>query len=224
MIEITHLNKWYGEEHCAQHVLKNISFTVEQGEYVAITGPSGGGKSTLLSILGLLDHPSQGQYVFFNEEVTSMGVKAQAAFRNQHIGFIFQSFHLLAELSVFDNIALPLLYRNLDKLSIQQKVDAVASQLDLTEKLLHLPHQLSGGQQQRVAVARALVTAPKLLLVDEPTGNLDSKNGEIVMALLDDAHKQGCTIILVTHDLSFASRAERILRICDGELQSCQAG
>lgn len=220
MIEIRNLRKTYAQDNIETHVLKGISFSVDKGDYIAISGPSGGGKSTLLSILGLLDNSTSGHFTFNDIDISALSVAEKSKFRNAHLGFIFQSFHLLAELSVFDNVALPLLYCNKEKAEIERLVTNVLKQLDITDLRDKKSTQLSGGQQQRVAIARALVNSPTLLLVDEPTGNLDSKNGEMVMNLLDNFHQQGTTIVLVTHDLTFSKRAKKQLFLCDGIIKN----
>jgi len=220
MIEVRNLVKTYTQDSVDTQALKNISFSIAKGEYVAITGPSGGGKSTLLSIIGLLDNPTSGEFIFSDTDITTLSVTNKSKFRNTHLGFIFQSFHLLAELNVFDNVALPLLYCNKDKQEIEHLVNNILKRLNIQNLRDKKSTQLSGGQQQRVAIARALVNSPSLLLVDEPTGNLDSENGEMVMNLLDDCHQQGATIILVTHDLAFAKRAQRQLFLYDGSIKN----
>ena len=220
MIEVSNLAKYYAQEGVETQALKNINFSIHKGEYVAITGPSGGGKSTLLSILGLLDNPTSGTFVFHGKNVSELSVAQKSKFRNENLGFIFQSFHLLAELTVFDNVALPLLYSNKSKKEVECLVSDILKSLDINSLRDKKSTQLSGGQQQRVAIARALVNSPSLLLVDEPTGNLDTTNGETVMKLLDNFHQQGGTIVLVTHDAEFAKRAQRQLFLCDGYIQS----
>lgn len=220
MIEVRNLVKTYTQDGVDTQALKNVSFSINKGEYIAITGPSGGGKSTLLSILGLLDNPTSGQFIFSDINISALSVADKSKFRNAHLGFIFQSFHLLAELNVFDNVALPLLYCNKSKQEIEHLVTNILKRLDIHNLRDKKSTQLSGGQQQRVAIARALVNSPSLLLVDEPTGNLDSANGEMVMNLLDDCHQQGATIILVTHDVAFAKRAQKQLFLCDGSIQA----
>lgn len=201
------------------HAVSNINLTVYQGDYMAISGPSGCGKSTLLSLLGLLDKPSSGSYVLNGTDVTALNSSDRAAVRNQQIGFIFQSFNLINELTVYENIELPLTYRN--NMSKQQRQEAVAKVLkrvEMEHRGSHFPWQLSGGQQQRVAVARALVGEPAILLADEPTGNLDSKNADTVMELLDSLHQEGSTICLVTHDPRSADKASRHVELLDGRL------
>ncbi|OWY37138.1 ABC transporter ATP-binding protein [Xenophilus sp. AP218F] len=199
--------------------LADIDLAVRQGEYLAISGPSGCGKSTLLSLLGLLDSPSSGSYRFQGREVSSLGRNEQARLRNQHIGFIFQSFNLIGSLNVEDNVALPLTYRDgMDKAEIRSRVREALESVGMTHRRQHFPSQLSGGQQQRVAVARAIVGRPSLLLADEPTGNLDSRSAESVMLLLRDLHAAGATICLVTHDPRACEWAARTVQMFDGHI------
>ncbi|MGZ7031529.1 MAG: ABC transporter ATP-binding protein [Thermoanaerobaculia bacterium] len=218
LIELHAVNKVYVTDDMETHVLTNVDLAIERGEYVSIAGPSGCGKSTLLSILGLLDAPTSGGYVFEGEDVTRFSTADLARIRNQRIGFIFQSFNLIGDLSVAENVALPLLYRGI---SSGERTAAVASALErvgMSHRSKHYPAQLSGGQQQRVAVARAIVGKPSLLLADEPTGNLDSKNGATVMDLIRELHADGATICMVTHDPRYAEHAERTIGLFDGRL------
>jgi putative ABC transport system ATP-binding protein len=216
IIEIKNLTKVFYAEDVETHALSNVQFSIRQGEYVALVGPSGSGKSTLLGILGLLDKPSQGQYRLSGREVARLEEADLAQLRNQHIGFIFQTFNLIGDLSVYANVELPLIYRGVPRDERRTRVQEALKRVDMTHRARHMPGQLSGGQQQRVAVARALVGNPSILLADEPTGNLDSNNGEMVMELISELHKAGCTVCMVTHDARFALRASRRVRLSDG--------
>ena len=198
------------------HALSNIDLKIDTGEFVSITGPSGCGKSTLLSILGLLDSPTAGEYKLNGKPVSTMGVSDRTRIRNREIGFIFQAFNLIGDLSVYENVELPLTYRGMGPAARKQKVQAALERVDMTQRANHYPAQLSGGQQQRVAVARALAGDPLILLADEPTGNLDSKNGDAVIDLLRELHQGGATICMVTHDPRYASVAERTIHLFDG--------
>ncbi|MCF7223755.1 ABC transporter ATP-binding protein [Marilutibacter chinensis] len=201
------------------HALSNVHFALEHGEYVSISGPSGCGKSTLLSILGLLDTPTGGQYFLNDMAVGDIATDERARIRNQEVGFIFQSFNLIGDLTVFENVELPLTYRDgISKAERRDKVLNVLEKVGMAHRLSHYPAQLSGGQQQRVAVARALVGSPSILLADEPTGNLDSRNGEAVMVLLEELHKAGSTICMVTHDPRYADFAQRKVFMFDGRM------
>ncbi|MEJ6474856.1 ABC transporter ATP-binding protein [Pseudoalteromonas piscicida] len=212
---------YYGED-VETHAISNINLEIQQGDYLAIMGPSGSGKSTLLSILGLLDDITSGSYRIQGVETTSLDADTQAELRNLHIGFVFQSFNLLDGLTVFDNVALPLHYREpaLTKQALQCRVLSALKQVEMSHRAQHKPNQLSGGQQQRVAIARALAGEPSILLVDEPTGNLDSKNGDAVMALLGKLNEQGTTICMVTHDNRYAGYAKQQIQLLDGVLVS----
>jgi putative ABC transport system ATP-binding protein len=191
---------------------------IYQGDYISISGPSGCGKSTLLSILGLLDTPTDGSYLIKNQQVANLSNDDRAGIRNSHIGFIFQAFNLIDEISVYDNVALPLKYREpkLSSKAVHEQVMSSLEKVEMQHRCSHTPNQLSGGQQQRIAIARALVGKPSILLVDEPTGNLDSKNGDLVMALLDSLNKEGTTICMVTHDPRYADHAKIKLNLLDG--------
>ena len=219
LIELTSIKKIFFTEEVETHALRDISLTIEQGEYVSISGPSGCGKSTLLSLLGLLDTTSQGTYQLSGNEVSGISKEERARIRNKEIGFIFQSFNLISDLDVEENIELPLTYRvDLDKNQRKAMVKSALEKVDMAHRGKHFPSQLSGGQQQRVAVARAIVGNPSILLADEPTGNLDSKNAEAVMALLDKLHADGATICMVTHDPRSAEKADRRIDILDGQI------
>jgi putative ABC transport system ATP-binding protein len=200
------------------HALAGIHLEIKKGEYVAISGPSGCGKSTLLSILGLLDSPTNGNYTLNNKPVQGLDLSERARIRNREIGFIFQSFNLIGDLTVFENVELPLTYRGMKATERKERVNGALERVGMAHRAKHLPSQLSGGQQQRVAVARALVGTPSILLADEPTGNLDSKNGDAVMTLLRDLHRAGSTICMVTHDPRFARHADRTIHLFDGRV------
>ncbi|AKU20921.1 ABC transporter ATP-binding protein [Massilia sp. NR 4-1] len=217
VIAIDGLSKVFQTDDLETHALQEVSLTIAAGDFVAITGPSGCGKSTLLSVLGLLDAPSAGRYSLNGRDVAVLAARERAAIRNQEVGFIFQSFNLIADLSVEDNVGLPLTYRaGLDKAERQRRIREALEMVGMSHRLKHYPAQLSGGQQQRVAVARALAGQPAILLADEPTGNLDSRNGEAVMTLLEELHAAGSTLCMVTHDQRFAERAGRIVHMFDG--------
>ena len=200
------------------HALSGIHLEINKGEYVSIAGPSGCGKSTLLSILGLLDSPTEGKYTLNSRPVEDLDLSDRARIRNREVGFIFQSFNLIGDLNVFENVELPLTYRGMRSAERKTRVQQALEKVGMAHRSKHLPSQLSGGQQQRVAVARALVGEPSVLLADEPTGNLDSKNGEAVMELLRELHRAGSTIVMVTHDPRFARYAERHVNLFDGRV------
>ena len=223
MIEIKDLIKIYRTEEIETKALNKLSITVTKGEFVSIMGTSGCGKSTLLNIVGLLDTPNDGSYLFDNTEVANYNEKQRAALRKANIGFVFQNFNLIDQLSVFENVELPLIYNKVKKAERKQRVSEILERVGITHRAKHFPLQLSGGQQQRVAVARALVTNPKLILADEPTGNLDSKNGNEIMELLTELNAQGTTIIMVTHSSYDAKFSNRIITLQDGEIVSEQA-
>jgi putative ABC transport system ATP-binding protein len=216
VIQLSGISKVFETEEVRTHALADINLAIARGEYIAISGPSGCGKSTLLSILGLLDTPSSGDYRLNGEPVAALTAKARAQARNRQIGFIFQSFNLLGDLSVAENVELPLTHRGMSAGERQQHVDRALERVGMTARARHYPSQLSGGQQQRVAVARAVVGDPAILLADEPTGNLDSRNGEAVMSLLSELHQGGATICIVTHDPRFAEHAQRVVHLLDG--------
>ena len=219
LITIEGLTKVFFTDEIETHALSGVHLNIARGEYVAMSGPSGCGKSTLLSILGLLDTPTDGRYTLNGREVANLNFAERSRIRNQEIGFIFQSFNLIGDLTVFENVELPLTYRaGMASAERRQRVEAALERVHMAHRLRHYPAQLSGGQQQRVAVARALAGAPSILLADEPTGNLDSKNGEAVMRLLADLHNEGATICMVTHDPRFAAHAERQVHLFDGKV------
>jgi len=219
LIDLGGIKKIFSTEEMETWALDDIQLTVDQGEYVSISGPSGCGKSTLLSVMGLLSSPTEGKYFLNGAEVTGLSGVEQARVRNREIGFIFQAFNLIADMSAFENVELPLTFRNdLTRKQRREMVMSALEQVNIPERQKHYPAQMSGGQQQRVAIARALVGKPKVLLADEPTGNLDSKNAQLVMSLLDRLHGQGSTIVMVTHDPRFAERAERQISLFDGKI------
>jgi len=218
MIKANKLNKVFRTEEVETTALNSIDLHVEKGEFVAIMGPSGCGKSTLLNILGLLDNPSDGELYFNGQEIAKYTEKMRTNLRKGNIGFVFQSFNLIDELNVFENVELPLLYLNMPAKERKEKVLEVLERMQIAHRAKHFPQQLSGGQQQRVAIARAVVAAPKLILADEPTGNLDSKNGIEVMNLLKELNNEGTTIVMVTHSDRDAKIAHRIVRLFDGQI------
>ena len=218
MITTKSLYKVFTTDELETTALNNLDINIKEGEFTAVMGPSGCGKSTLLNILGLLDNPTKGLYFFGGVDVSKYRESQRTKLRKGNIGFIFQSFNLIDELSVFDNVELPLIYMNVNKKDRRKKVNEVLERMDIAHRAKHLPQQLSGGQQQRVAVARAVVTTPKLILADEPTGNLDSKNGEEVMKMLEELNKEGTTIVMVTHSPSHAERAHRVINLFDGKI------
>ena len=218
MIEVENLSKSFRTEEVETIALNQVSFRVDDGEFVAVMGPSGCGKSTLLNILGLLDNPTSGAYRLDGTEVGGLKEKERTDVRKGKIGFVFQSFNLIDELNVEENIELPLTYLGVPRNERRERVRAMMKRMDISHRAKHFPHQLSGGQQQRVAIARAVVFGPKLILADEPTGNLDSKNGAEVMQLLTELNTEGTTIVMVTHNEHDAQRAHRIIRLFDGQI------
>jgi len=220
MIKVTELTKVFRTEEIETSALDGVSFEIKEGEFVAIMGPSGCGKSTLLNILGLLDNPTSGSYNLLGTEVAGLKEKERTRFRKGNIGFIFQSFNLIDELSVYENIELPLRYMDIPASERRGKVTAMLGRMNISHRAKHFPQQLSGGQQQRVAIARACVAAPKLILADEPTGNLDSKNGKEVMELLQELNSEGTTIVMVTHSQRDAAMAQRTIDLFDGKIVS----
>ena len=218
MIKMNNLSKIYRTEEVETTALNNINFHVQEGEFVSIMGPSGCGKSTLLNILGLIDAPNGGEYIFLNEKVSHLNERQRANFRKGNIGFIFQSFNLIDELTVFENVELPLLYLKVSGSERKKRVDEVLERMEIMHRRNHFPQQLSGGQQQRVAVARAVVASPKVILADEPTGNLDSKNGDEVMNILTQLNEGKTTIIMVTHSPSYAEYGNRTVHLFDGKI------
>lgn len=221
LIEIEGLTKVFYTDEVETHALSGVHLHIDRGEYVAMSGPSGCGKSTLLSILGLLDTPTAGRYLLNGHEVENLEFSERSRIRNQEIGFIFQSFNLIGDLTVYENVELPLTYRSgMPASERKRRVQDSLERVGMAHRLRHYPSQLSGGQQQRVAVARALAGSPSILLADEPTGNLDSKNGDAVMELLHHLHREGSTICMVTHDPRFAAQAQRVVHLFDGKIVS----
>ena len=224
LIRLEGIKKVFLTDEVETHALAGIHLDIAQGEYVSIAGPSGCGKSTLLAILGVLDTPSEGTYVLNNQQVAHLDHSQRARIRNREIGFIFQSFNLIGDLTVFENVELPLTYRGLGAAERKQRATEALEKVGMSHRMRHYPSQLSGGQQQRVAVARALGGQPSILLADEPTGNLDSKNGDAVMELLRQLHREGATICMVTHDTRFAKHADRQIHLFDGRVVGEIAG
>jgi putative ABC transport system ATP-binding protein len=218
LIKLDGVTKIFFTEEVETHALAGVQMEIRKGEYLSIAGPSGCGKSTLLSILGLLDTPTEGTYVLNGRPVANLSLAERARIRNREVGFIFQSFNLIGDLTVFENVELPLTYRGMKATERKSRVTAALERVGMAHRARHLPSQLSGGQQQRVAVARALVGDPAILLADEPTGNLDSRNGEAVMELLTELHRGGATICMVTHDPRFARHADRTVHLFDGRV------
>lgn len=220
MIKIENLSKFFRTEEVQTIALNKVTLDVKEGEFVAVMGPSGCGKSTLLNILGLLDNPTEGNYYLAEKEVGHLKEKERTNVRKGNIGFVFQSFNLIDELNVFENVELPLTYMNIKAADRKQMVTDILKRMNISHRAKHFPQQLSGGQQQRVAIARAVVSNPKMILADEPTGNLDSKNGSEVMNLLTELNKEGTTIVMVTHSKHDASFAHRVINLFDGQVVS----
>jgi putative ABC transport system ATP-binding protein len=218
LIQMEGITKVFYTDEVETHALSGIHLDIRKGEYVSIAGPSGSGKSTLLALIGLLDSPSDGSYVLNGNSVANLGVNERSRIRNREIGFIFQSFNLIGDLTVYENVELPLTYRGMPSAERKQRVQTSLERVGMSHRTKHYPSQLSGGQQQRVAVARALGGTPSILLADEPTGNLDSRNAEAVMDLLRDLHREGATICMVTHDPRFAKHADRQIHLFDGRV------
>jgi putative ABC transport system ATP-binding protein len=218
LIKLDAVTKVFVTDEVETHALAGIHMDIKKGEYVAISGPSGCGKSTLLAILGLLDSPSDGQYLLKGKPVENLKLSERARIRNREIGFIFQAFNLIGDLTVYENVELPLTYRGMGSAERKKRVHEALERVGMSHRVKHYPSQLSGGQQQRVAVARALVGEPAILLADEPTGNLDSANGEAVMELLRELHRSGATICMVTHDPRYARHADRGVHLFDGRV------
>ncbi len=220
MIKTKDLKKVYTTEDVETTALNNVNLNVQEGEYVAIMGPSGCGKSTLLNVLGMIDNPSSGEYHFLGEEISKYSERQRANLRKENIGFVFQSFNLIDELTVFENVELPLLYLGFSASERKKRVSEVLEQMEIMARKNHFPQQLSGGQQQRVAVSRAIVARPKLILADEPTGNLDSAHGEEVMRIVGELHEAGTTIVMVTHSPAYAEYSHRTIHLFDGHIVS----
>ena len=220
VIEANSITKTYKNEGLETNVLKGISISVDEGDYVSIVGPSGSGKSTLMTILGCLGQPTSGTYLLDGEEVERLSDRDLSRIRNEKIGFVFQAFHLLPGVSAFDNVMIPLIYCNKTPADAEERVERVLTRVGLEHRIDHTPGQLSGGEQQRVTIARSLINDPKILLADEPTGNLDSKNGAEIMAAFDHLNTEGRTIIIITHDPVVSEHARRILTLRDGQIVS----
>ena len=218
LIRLDGVSKVFYTDEVETHALSNIHLQLQRGEYVSIAGPSGCGKTTLLSLLGLLDTPTEGEYYLDGKNVSQLSASDRARVRNREIGFIFQAFNLIGDLTVYENVELPLTYRGMSSSERKERVQAALERVGMAHRTKHYPSQLSGGQQQRVAVARAIVGRPLILLADEPTGNLDSKNGEAVMDLMKELHEEGATICMVTHDPRYARYAERTIHLFDGQV------
>jgi putative ABC transport system ATP-binding protein len=218
LIQLDGVSKVFFTDEVETHALSNVRLDIQQGDYVSIAGPSGCGKSTLLSILGLLDSPSDGAYTLNGQPVANLKLSDRARIRNKEVGFIFQAFNLIGDLTVYENVELPLTYRGMPAVERKKKVQDALERVEMSHRMKHYPSQLSGGQQQRVAVARAVVGDPSILLADEPTGNLDSSNGESVMGLLSELHRGGATICIVTHDPRYARYADRSVSLFDGQI------
>jgi len=223
LVSMQNVKKVFVTDEVETHALEGIDLEIQRGEYLSISGPSGCGKSTLLAILGLLDSPSAGSYRLNDRPVESLKLSERAKIRNREIGFIFQAFNLIGDLSVYENVELPLTYRGMGGAERKRRVQEALERVGMSHRMKHFPAQLSGGQQQRVAVARALAGDPAILLADEPTGNLDSANGEAVMDLLKELHKGGATICMVTHDARYANHAERSINLFDGRMVAGQS-
>jgi putative ABC transport system ATP-binding protein len=220
LIEIKNLSKIYHLGEVVVNALKNVTLNIDLNEYVALMGPSGSGKSTLMNILGCLDTPSEGEYHLNSQNVSALSDDQLAEIRNKEIGFVFQTFNLLARADALHNVELPLIYNGTPRNDRRKLAEAALARVNLADRMHHKPNELSGGQRQRVAIARALVNNPSIILADEPTGNLDSKTGEEIMEIFDTLHKEGNTIILVTHEAHIAKYANRVVRLLDGEIQS----
>ncbi len=218
LIQVEDLHKVFVTEEVETHALAGVHLSIAEGEYVSIAGPSGCGKSTLMAILGLLDSPTEGKYWLNGEPVANLSASQRARIRNRQVGFVFQSFNLIGDLTVYENVELPLTYRGMTSSERKERVQAALERVGMSHRMKHYPAQLSGGQQQRVAVARAVVGRPSILLADEPTGNLDSNNGEAVMGLLAELHREGATICMVTHDPRYARSAQRTVHLFDGRI------
>lgn len=220
LLEIKNVSRVFGEEGSQTVALLEVDLTIEPGEFVAVMGPSGSGKSTLLHILGLLDRPSRGRYVFEDVDTGKLSDQEQARLRNRKIGFVFQAFHLLSRTTVLENVMLPLTYSQFPAREYETRARRALEQVNMSHRLTYVPSQLSGGEKQRVAIARALVLEPKVIFADEPTGNLDTKSGRVVMELIEGLHRKGHTVVLITHEKTAASYAERIVIMQDGKILS----
>lgn len=219
LIQLENICVEYGKRDHTVHALKRVNFSVEEGEFVAIMGKSGCGKTTFLNVLGTLLAPKEGSYIFNESSVLDMNERQKALFRNKNIGFVVQHFALVSDMTIFENVALPLTYRRLSRIEVRKRVEKILTELDIIDQKNKYPHELSGGQNQRAAIARAIVTNPKLILADEPTGALDEENGNLIMDILEQFHQKGVTIIMVTHDVDLANRASRIVHIREGKMK-----
>lgn len=219
MLSMQQICKSFRTDDVVTHALREINLTLNEGDFVSVTGPSGSGKTTFLNIAGLLESPTSGAYMLDGEDISQLNDYGRSRLRNQKIGFVFQSFNLIPDLNLFDNVDVPLRYRGFNAAERKKRIEQQLEQVGLASRMKHLPSQLSGGQQQRVAIARALATSPRFLLADEPTGNLDSEMAQSVMALLEDINKNGTTILMVTHDPQLAARASRQIYLKDGRVQ-----
>lgn len=220
LLRVENISRVFRSEDVETVALRDVHLSVEAGEFVAIMGPSGSGKSTLLHILGLLDRPSRGRYLFEDVDTNELSDSELARLRNRSIGFVFQAFHLLSRTSVLDNVILPLQYSTVPAREYEERARAALAAVDLSHRLNHVPSQLSGGEKQRAAIARALVMEPKVIFADEPTGNLDTKSGRVVMELIDRLHREGHTVVLITHERTAADYAERVVMMRDGQIES----
>jgi putative ABC transport system ATP-binding protein len=220
LIRLSHVGKVYVTDEVETHALRGIDLEIREGEFLAIAGPSGGGKTTLLSVLGLLESPTDGHYFLAGEPVTALSAEERADVRNRRIGFIFQAFNLIGDLTVYENVELPLSYRGMTKASRRERVMIALERVGMLSRKDHYPAQLSGGQQQRAAVARAVAGQPRILLADEPTGNLDTANGRAVMQLLRELNEEGATICMVTHDARYEVEASRVVHLIDGQTRA----
>lgn len=219
MLSMQQICKSFRTDDVVTHALREINLTLNEGDFVSVTGPSGSGKTTFLNIAGLLENPTSGAYLLDGDDISQLSDNGRSRLRNQKIGFVFQSFNLIPDLNLFDNVDVPLRYRGFNATERKKRIEQQLEQVGLASRMKHLPSQLSGGQQQRVAIARALATSPRFLLADEPTGNLDSEMAQSVMALLEDINKNGTTILMVTHDPQLAARASRQIYLKDGRVQ-----
>ena len=224
MLQMTHVSKVFRTEMVETHALRALDLVVKEGEFVAVTGPSGSGKTTFLNIAGLLEEATSGEYKLDGVDITKLGDKARSRLRNEKIGFVFQSFNLIPDLDLFDNVDVPLRYRGFSRSERKKRIEEALERVGLASRLRHFPAELSGGQQQRVAIARAIAGGPKLLLADEPTGNLDSQMAREIMALLEELNSQGTVLVIVTHDPEIAARAQRNVHIVDGVATDLERG
>jgi putative ABC transport system ATP-binding protein len=223
---IVNVEKVYQKDKAAPpvHALRGVDLDIPRGQYLSIMGPSGSGKSTLMNIIGALDRPTHGQYILDGDDVAKMNDENLSKVRGKRLGFVFQAFNLIPQLTVLDNVVVPLFYQGIDAGERRDRAEAVLKKVELGDRLSHRPSQLSGGQMQRVAIARALVNEPSILLADEPTGNLDTKTGDAILALFDELHQQGLTIVMVTHDPGMEARSERVVKLLDGQINEDIAG